>query len=77
MLNDLFLEHFVTELELVDAVNEVFLADEPTVADPARANYRCAAHLAVFYNFFQPEDFIETNQVQVKLLRTRRHFRVV
>jgi hypothetical protein len=76
VLNDLLLEHSVTELELVDAVYEVFLADEPTVADPARANHRCAAHLAVFDNFFQPEDFIQTNQVQAKLLRTRGHFKI-
>ena len=76
VLNDLLLKHFVTEFELVDAVNEVLLTDEPTGPLRTCAHYRGASDLAVFNNFFKPKNLVQADKVQAKLLRTLGQFGV-
>lgn len=76
VLDDLLLKHFVTEFELVDAVNEVLLTDEPTEPLRTCAHYRGASDLTVFNNLFKPENLVQANKVQAKLLRTLGQFGV-
>lgn len=64
MFDDLLLKDFVAELELVDAVDKVLLADEQTVSLRACTHDWSSSHLWVLDYFLKAKDLIHPQQIE-------------
>ena len=64
MFNDLFLENLIAELELIDAINKVFLWEKVYAGVCAGTHHSHFSDLRVVDDFLEAECFIASNQIK-------------